>query len=400
VSSMLTQLESLVDSSANDAGLSAEEKDANQLQIDSILQTIDRIANSTSFEGIKLLNGTYSYTTSGVDNTELSDVKINAAKIPQGGQISVTVDVVQSAQTAVAYLSAGTGNTLSGTSLTVEVAGAKGVQQFTFSSGTTAADIVTAINTFTGVTGVSATASTTYIKLNSTEFGSSQFVSANKVAGDGAYDNSISTDATSPGSDNAKDYGRDASVTINGQTATADGLTASTSTASLDLQVTLAAAQNTDGATSSFDITGGGATFSLSPKVDLAGKVSLGIDAVTTGQLGSSANGFLSSLGSGGSANVVTGDVESAQAIVRDAVKQVSSLRGRLGAFQKNTVGSTIRALGVALENTSAAESQIRDTDFASETANLSRAQILVSAATSVLSLANSQPQSVLRLLQ
>ena len=68
-------------------------------------------------------------------------------------------------------------------------------------------------------------------------------------------------------------------------------------------------------------------------------------------------------------------------------------------AFQRNTVGSTIRSLGVALENTSAAESAIRDTDFAAETAELTRSQILQQAATTTLSIANSQPQSALALL-
>jgi flagellin len=55
--------------------------------------------------------------------------------------------------------------------------------------------------------------------------------------------------------------------------------------------------------------------------------------------------------------------------------------------------------LSVAFENTSAAESSIRDTDFATETAELTRSQILVNAATNVLSIANQQPQSVLALL-
>ena len=74
-------------------------------------------------------------------------------------------------------------------------------------------------------------------------------------------------------------------------------------------------------------------------------------------------------------------------------------MRGRLGAFQKNTVGATINSLGIGLENTTAAESIIRDTDFASETANLTRQQILVQAATQALSIANIQPQNVLALL-
>ena len=97
--------------------------------------------------------------------------------------------------------------------------------------------------------------------------------------------------------------------------------------------------------------------------------------------------------------NVVDGDLGGAQKIVDDAINQVSSLRGRLGAFQKNTIGATIRSLGVALENTSAAESAIRDTDFASETAALTRSQILVQSSTQILGIANSQPQNALALL-
>jgi len=400
VSGLLTELESLVDASGNDAGLTASEKEANQLQIDSILQTIDRVANSTSFQGIKLLNGTFSFTTSGVDSSQLSDVTVNAAKVPTGGAISVNVDTVQSAQTGQVFLSAGTGNTLSGSSLTIEVAGNAGIQQFSFASGTTAAQIVDAINTFKEVTGVSATASTTQIRLNTTEFGSNQFVSVKKIAGDSAFDSIINTDGTSGTATNdATDAGRDATVVINGQNASVDGLVAKLSSGSLDVAVTLADTQNTDGASSSFDITGGGATFSLSPKLDLAGKVSLAIDPVTTGRLGSAKNGFLSNIAAGGSANVVDGNVDKAQSIIRDAISDVSTLRGRLGAFQKNTVSATIRSLGVALENTSAAESQIRDTDFASETASLTRSQILVQAATNTLAIANSQPQNVLALL-
>jgi flagellin len=75
-------------------------------------------------------------------------------------------------------------------------------------------------------------------------------------------------------------------------------------------------------------------------------------------------------------------------------------MNGRLGAFQKFTLGSTINALGVAFENTSSAESDIVDTDFAQETANLTRAQLLAAAATTVLAQANAAPQQTLALLE
>ncbi len=64
VSSLLTQVQSLVSQTANSGGLSQDEINANQLQVDSVLSTINRIAGATQFQGKKLLNGDYAYTTS------------------------------------------------------------------------------------------------------------------------------------------------------------------------------------------------------------------------------------------------------------------------------------------------------------------------------------------------
>ena len=68
ISTLLTQLEGLVTSSANEAGLSDEERSANQQQVDSILQTIDRVAGATSFQGLRLLNGNLDYATTNVSS--------------------------------------------------------------------------------------------------------------------------------------------------------------------------------------------------------------------------------------------------------------------------------------------------------------------------------------------
>jgi len=134
--------------------------------------------------------------------------------------------------------------------------------------------------------------------------------------------------------------------------------------------------------------------------VNEADKTSIGIGSVSTGSLGDNAKGFLSSLSSGGTNSLTSTNLVTSQSIVDKAIKQVSQLRGRLGAFQKFTIGSTINSLGVAFENASAAESAIRDTDFAEETANLTRNQILSQAATTVLSQANASPQAALALLR
>ena len=102
VSSLLLDLEALIDQSANEAGVTPAEVKANQLQIDSILASINRLAEATAFGDKKLLNGTFDFTTSGVSVNEatgaavnhFSRVQINAAKIPPGAFRQVTVDVV------------------------------------------------------------------------------------------------------------------------------------------------------------------------------------------------------------------------------------------------------------------------------------------------------------------
>lgn len=81
------------------------------------------------------------------------------------------------------------------------------------------------------------------------------------------------------------------------------------------------------------------------------------------------------------------------------ALSTVSTLTSNLGAIQ-NRFQSTISTLSAEKDNLTASQSTIQDADFATETANLSKAQILQQAGISVLSQANSQPQQVLKLLQ
>ena len=83
-----------------------------------------------------------------------------------------------------------------------------------------------------------------------------------------------------------------------------------------------------------------------------------------------------------------------------EVITDVVELRGRLGAFQRTTLQSNIASLSDTLVNLTAAESSIRDADFAKESAALTRAQILVQSGTSVLAIANQNPQNVLSLLR
>ncbi len=428
VSGLLNELQALLTQTANEQGISKEEKDANQLQIDSIIQTIDRVAGSASFQGIKLLNGNLDFTTTAV-HANLAAFKVNGAKLDFGATRNVDVVVTGSAQRGAFLLSLGGAIDLSAPTarFVIEITGSKGSRELSFASGTTVNSIRDAINSFTDVTGLSAATSGTGISLKSVEFGSDEFISVRAV-NTGGLNTAVGTagiynyqvannnlaNAAGPtlwtaASNKVTDAGQNVAATINGIVATTQGKTARINTDFLDVEIDLKSGTGANaeaqrlGALTAVTITGGGADFQLAGRVDIAGKVSLGIQNVRSNNLGRATDGgstyFLADMGAGRSLNVVNGDTAVAQKVVEQSIRDVASLRGRLGAFQKNTIGATIRSLGVASENTSAAESVIRDADFASETASLTRNQILASSATQILTLANSQPQAALQLL-
>ncbi|MEV0135057.1 flagellin [Dactylosporangium sp. NPDC050688] len=98
------------------------------------------------------------------------------------------------------------------------------------------------------------------------------------------------------------------------------------------------------------------------------------------------------------SLDLVTG-ASAAITAIDDAIKGISTARATLGAYQ-NRFEHTINNLNVAVENLSASESRIRDTDMASEMVSFTRSQILTQAGTSMLAQANQAPQNVLSLLR
>ena len=386
VSSLLTQLQSLVSQTANSGGLSSTQVSANQQQVDSILSTINRIAGSTQFAGKQLLNGNYAYTTSSTGTSAFASLQVNAALLADNATTAVVVQVSNSATTGQ-VINTQASNALA-SAVTLQVGGASGTTQLSFKAGTALSAVANAFNAVKGVTGVSAIASGNSLRIDATGFGSSQYVSVSATAG------SFNT----TGGVSGKAFGTDAVVTVNGASATADGKSVTYRNNNLDLQFVLSTGLNA-GQTKTFGITGGGANFALGETVNNVDKASIGIQSVTTGSLGDITTGFLSSLASGGANSLTSRNLSTAQNILSEAINQVSTLSGRLGAFQEYTLGSTINNLNIAYENASSALSDVEDTDFASETANLTRAQILVSSATTVLSTANSQPQNVLKLL-
>lgn len=403
VSQLLTDIKGLTIEAANDGAFSDEEITANQLQIDSAVDSITRISNTASFGGLKLLNGSLDYILSGVNTNNLVDVNVYNANLGTASSIPVNVEVINSAQSAQLFISGNTAGSAGAllSSVTFEVQGVTGVQVFSFVSGTTLSAVVFAVDAVSDATGVTAalvdaTNQTSGLTLTSTSFGSDAFVAVRKLE-DGDF---LSTFDQQGGSSITRDTGQDVLALVNGSLALGDGtkLTMRSSTINVELTLSNAAAQTL--ATHQFSVVGGGASFQIGPGVNSSQQISFGIQSVAASHLGNQTLGFLSSIVSGG-ANALTNDkaAEAAQ-IIDKATDEISVLRGRLGAFERNTLDTAARSQQIALENLTASESRIRDTDFAKETSELTRTQILQQAGISTLAIANSTTQSVLALLQ
>jgi flagellin len=411
VADLLNSIKALVVEAANTGGVSQEEIEANQLQINSAIESITRISNTASFAGLQLLNGSLEYLTSGIATSAIAGATIYGAQFGNNASVPVQVEVISSAQTASLFLSGNmtgaAGVLLS--SVTIEIAGNLGVQSLTFVSGTHLSAVVRAVNTLKSSTGVSAalvsaTDETSGMTFNSIGYGSSQFVSVKKIGVGGDF---FAVADAPNGNVTQRDTGRDVAALVNGALATGKGLDVSLNTPALSLSLNLTAAfANTTGVQKDFDIVGGGVNFQLGPAINATQQIGFGVQSIAASRLGGTMiNGvryFLDSLKSG-QANAITGgreNAENAARILESAITDVSVLRGRLGAFERNTIQTNIRSLQVGLENITASESKIRDADFAEETAALTRAQILSQAGTSVLATANLTSQNVLSLLQ
>ena len=408
VADLLISMKALIVEAANTGGVSKEEIEANQLQIDSAIESITRISNTASFAGLQLLNGSLGYLTSGIPASALIGVDVFAAQFGNNSTVGVQVEVVSSALTASLFLSGNTtgaaGTLLS--SVNMEIIGNLGVQTFSFASGQALSGVVNAINTVKDSTGVSASLvnasdQTSGLTFNSIQYGLDQFVSVRQTGQGGDF---FAVHTAQSGTEVERDEGRDVTAVVNGSLAASKGLEVTLKSPSLSVELTLTSAYaQTTNSTKTFDITGGGAVFQLGPSINATQQVGIGVQSIAASRLGgkviNDVQYFLDSIRTGQTNSLVGGQALNASQIIDAAINDVSELRGRLGAFERNTVQTNIRSIQVGLENITASESKIRDADFAAETAALTRAQILVQAGTSVLATANLTAQNVLALL-
>jgi flagellin len=390
ISSLVTTISGLVVQSANTAGISDAERAANQLEIDSAIDAIDRIVQSTTFNGRRLLDGTQAIQTSltAADAAKLHDVQVHGMPSGASGTQALTVEVVTAATKASTDASgwvdmSGDNTTLSADT-SVTISGELGTTTVTITSGSDRADVIDAINDATSLTGVVATASgATGVALSSQNYGTDATVSVDVLSGDADF---VS------GGDVSTITGTDAVVTVNGSNAGVDGTRVSWTGAGYSMSFTLA--DNTTG-TRTINVTGGGATFQLGSSV--SSKTTIGISSLHSSVLGQSGLGYLYELKSGGAKDLQT-DVAGAAAVIEKVSSQVALAAGRIGGFQSNAIEPTINSLEDAKEGLSSARSAIEDADMAEEMANMNRLDLLYQTTLSMISLTNNQRSTILSL--
>ena len=404
----LQRMRELAVQSAN-ASNSASDRAALQGEIKQLQGEIDRVASNSSFNGVKLLDGSFNAQTFqiGANNT-LND--------------RITVDKIDSARTS--GLGQTYGASITGTKLTAST-GITAASQFTISvNGGTAVDVYTA-------SGGSAIG------------GSAKEIAAaiNKANVSGVTATAKATEATGVFASATTTAAGTATLTINGTAINLSlGLGATTAT---DVGNTISAINNNSAATGvSAELAGnsikltasdgrnivakfdaGTATAATAAGVGLSAAIAGAADTTTyssydlqyVGQgnlvIAGGVAATTKGVGDATTASTATGvavsqidisTVDGAQkalASIDSALTSINSSRASLGAMQ-NRFTSVVTSLQTSAENLTASRSRIEDTDFAAETANLTRGQILQQAGTAMLAQANSLPNGVLALLR
>ena len=396
IGSNLQRIRELAVQAAN-ASNSASDRTSLNNEASQLILEIDRVANSSAFNGVKLLDGTFSSqafqvganstTNDRISISSISSAKTNALGV--GSASSYSASLTGLTVTTATALTAG-GLVLNG--INVGASGSDGVSSSEATSSAIAK--AAAINAVSGSSGVTATVDATTQTLTATATGTDTVgASVNGVLIGTAGAVALTTDATVAASEMAAAINAVSNQT--GVTATSSGATYTLTAAdgrNIALTQTTAGASGfgtsvTHGSinlssSSSTGITIGGAEFA-------AIGASVGLTAATA-----TAGAGVSSL----DLTTVSG-AQAALTTLDAALSTVNSSRASLGAFQ-NRFTSAISSLQATSENLSASRSRIQDADFAAETAVLTRGQILQQAGTAMLAQANSIPNGVLALLR
>jgi flagellin len=399
----LQRIRELAVQSANGTN-SASDRAAIQAEVLQLSSEINRVATTTQFNGLNLLDGSLGAASFqvGANANQTIDVAVASAKasdlgsntIKQGG----TPGIISTATATALNGNGGGALTLNGNGQSVTIAAGSNP------ANTSASTLAGLVNAQTATTGITASAVTT-ATVSAVTAGTVAFtIQGSNVA-------AISISATISSASDLADIAKavNAQSVNTGITATSDkaGNMVLTSLTGDDIKLATGAVPGGFSTATTVGRTGtaASAAIGVSGTTTVGGDITfdsksgfsiVAADATLTGTTGS--NGSTTSKVSAIDVSTTAG-ATSALKVVDSALAQVSDQRAALGAVQ-NRFESTVNNLQTSAENLSASRSRIQDADFAQETANLSRSQILQQAGTAMVAQANQLPQGVLALLR
>ncbi|MCJ8167961.1 flagellin [Atopomonas sediminilitoris] len=417
---ILQRMRDLSLQSANGSNSTSERQALNQ-EVTQLKEELNRIADTTTFGGQKLLSGEFGTKQFqvGANANETIGVTLNAAGADKVGAnrkdlAGTGVGKVLESTTAGTALAAAIG----GTAATLSITGSNGTTKTTANIGAgSAAAAASAVNLLSGDTGVTADARTSAELSNVGSAGTVSFTLAGK-SGSSAAISAVITDTANltdlANAINAKSSETGVSAVLTGGNAKLE----LTSEAGDDIVIT---SFNNSGATKTVDLKsisydgttyGAAVTFTGGAADDTAriqGNVRLessgAFQVVGTGTesatlITTAGTAEVSTLAKVSTVDISTAlGAQNAISVIDGAIAGIDKNRAALGAVQ-NRFENTISNLQNISENASAARSRIKDTDFAAETSELTKNQILQQAGTAILAQANQLPQAVLSLLR
>ena len=404
---ILQRVRELAVQSAN-ASNSASDRQALQQEVSQLVSELDRISQTTEFNGSKLLDGSFGtqqFQVGANANQTITAATANMRTTTYGNNQNTSVNGAGGAASGAAW---GANSTTSGT---VAINGSLGSKTVNIADNATAKTIAGNINAVQADTGVSATARTTA----QVSFGAA-----------GSYtlalrsDNSADLNVSFTLSASNTSEGLTAAVSAINEQSSKTGVTATVNAAGTAIELTNATGNDIRVADTAVQNAGAVTVTKLQADgTAVAGDVVLAADTVADNSLTSgyvvldSAKSFSTDVTTSnaftdaGSSLQKVSDLDvttfkkatEALKTVDSALSYVSSERAKLGALQSR-FETSIANLQVTSENLAASRSRILDADFAAETANLSRSQILQQAGIAMVAQANQLPQGVLALLR
>ncbi|MGZ8340977.1 MAG: flagellin N-terminal helical domain-containing protein [Telluria sp.] len=419
---LLQRMRTLAVQAANGTN-SASDRSSVQQEVSQLQQELNRVANSTQFNGQNVLDGTLNNAQFqvGANANQTINFSIGSAQASAIGNNTLAQNTGGIAINAVASATAAIGaNNVAAGTLTIQGNGAS-TGALTVGVGASGKTIADTVNAASGATGVTASA-TTQATLGGFVAGTVSLTLQGAPTAAGAP-NPVTVSATLA---SATDVGS-LTKAINDQTGST-GITAVADTATGKISLTNAQGHDigvkNNSAQTAITVTGMaaadggtgtpvtltattvngsaatvGAKLTLSSAAGFTATASAAGVLSTTGTAVSSNLSAVSSIDVTAMANGIPSGANSALQVIDSALANISNSRASLGAVQ-NRFTNTISNLQATSENLSSARSRIQDTDFAAETANLTRGQILQQAGTAMLAQANSLPNGVLSLLR